>query len=464
MRAEATCARQALALPERNQAEHIVGRNLLRQQRRHVGRKRLRRRELLAFGAALRHGAFLHRPYRLAGIAVEHEHKSLLGRLDHDVARALAGIDARQRRLRRQIVIPDIVMHGLKRPDPLAGLGAQRHDRIGVVVVAGPLAAPEIRARRRRRQEHQAAFLVHRHRRPDIGMAGDDAIMHQRIEAPARTPGSRIEGAHRAGWRLDAAVVRDRRADDDGVADNDGGRRDLEFAGPFQRRAGLELDLAIGAEIGAGNAGPRVERDHPRVVGTHQDSRAAGGGPGRLVVDPIGHAAAIVAVGRALRGRDLRIVPPFLRAAAGIERDHFVERRAEDQAVFDQQRRGLKLGPLHHLGRAGVEIAGAKLPGADEIADIVRRDLVERRKPRSAAIAAPMLPGGSRKRDTGAEDGNDENEQTNRISHPAPASAMQRLRDRLPYWHVSIYPGRHDRHSCRRGRRQTRRGQCRCRC
>src|SRR5215213_2438204 len=96
-----------------------------------------------------------------------------------------------------------------------------------------------------------------------------------------------------------------------------------------------------------------------------------------------------------------------------------------------EQRRGLKLGPPHHLGRASVEIAGAKLPGADEIADIVRRDLVERRKPRSAAIAAPMLPGGSRQRDEGVEDGNDESEQTNGISHPAPASATQRLRDRL---------------------------------
>ena len=84
---------------------------------RHMGRKRLRRRQLFALGATLRHGAFLHRPYRLAGVAVEHEHKALLGRLDHDIAHALAGIDARQRRLRRQIVIPDVVVHGLIRPD-----------------------------------------------------------------------------------------------------------------------------------------------------------------------------------------------------------------------------------------------------------------------------------------------------------------------------------------------------------
>jgi hypothetical protein len=68
------------------------------------------------------HAALFHGPYRLAGVAVEHEHKSLFGWLDHDVPRAYAGVDARKRRLRRHVVIPDIVMHGLKRPDQFAGL------------------------------------------------------------------------------------------------------------------------------------------------------------------------------------------------------------------------------------------------------------------------------------------------------------------------------------------------------
>jgi hypothetical protein len=94
-------------------------------------------------------------------------------------------VDARQRRLRRQVVIPDVVMHGLKRPDQFTGRGAQRDHGIGVLVVAGPLAAPEIRARRRRRQEYQSTPFVHRHRRPDIGVARDDAGVDQRIETPA---------------------------------------------------------------------------------------------------------------------------------------------------------------------------------------------------------------------------------------------------------------------------------------
>ena len=78
-------------------------------------------------------------------------------------------------------------------------------------------------------------------------------------------------------------------------------RGDLEFAGPFQRRADIELDLAVVAEIGAGNAGPGIERDQADVVGAHENPRAAGGVRRGLVVDPIGDAAAIVAVGRPLR-------------------------------------------------------------------------------------------------------------------------------------------------------------------
>ena len=74
-----------------------------------------------------------------------------------------------------------------------------------MLVVAGPLAAPEIRARRRRRQEHQPALFVGRHRRPDVGMAGDrcrhgpadrsssaDARSAHRRRAPCRA-------AHRRG-------------------------------------------------------------------------------------------------------------------------------------------------------------------------------------------------------------------------------------------------------------------------
>jgi hypothetical protein len=82
-----------------------------------------------------------------------------------------------------------------------------------------------------------------------------------------------------------------------------------------------------------------------------------------------------------------------LRAAAGIERDHFVEGRTENQAVFDQQRGGLELRTGHHGRRTARQIAGVKFEGAHETTDIGRRDLGKVRKARSTLIAAPVLPG-----------------------------------------------------------------------
>ncbi len=41
---------------------------------------------------------------------------------------------------RRQIHVPDVVMHGLEVPEILAGLGVQRHDRVAVEIVARTVA------------------------------------------------------------------------------------------------------------------------------------------------------------------------------------------------------------------------------------------------------------------------------------------------------------------------------------
>src|SRR5208282_6169385 len=110
-----------------------------------MGWKWLRRREPLAFGPALWHRALLDRPDRLTRALVEHEQEPLFGRLDDDVALPGAGIDAGERRLGRQIVVPHVVMHGLKGPDQFARLGPQRDHRVCVLVVARPGPAPKIR-------------------------------------------------------------------------------------------------------------------------------------------------------------------------------------------------------------------------------------------------------------------------------------------------------------------------------
>ena len=153
------------------------------------------------------------------------------------------------------------------------------------------------------------------------------------------------------------------------------------------------LDLALVAEIGARRARLRVDRDQSGVVRAHEDPAAAGSAVSGLIVDPMRDAAAIVTVARPLRVGDFRVKSPFLRAGAGIERDHLVEGRAENEAVLDEQRRRLELRTLHRLRRAAVEIAGAIFPGAHEVCDIGRRDLIEFREFLAALVAAPMIPG-----------------------------------------------------------------------
>jgi hypothetical protein len=111
------------------------------------------------------------------------------------------------------------------------------------------------------------------------------------IETPARQPRPRVEGAHRAGRRLDAAIIGNRGADNDD-ADDHRGRRDLEFAGPFQRTAGLNLTSPVVPKsaqrmpVFASSAITRTSLVPMKI----RARRAAVSGP---VIDPIGHPAAI---------------------------------------------------------------------------------------------------------------------------------------------------------------------------
>src|SRR4051812_1744421 len=95
--------------------------------------------------------------------------------------------------------------------------------------IARPQTAEEILTRRRCRQEYQAAPLIHRHRRPDVGVAGGDAVMDERIEAPAQLAAASVEAAPRAERRIDAFAVSNRRADHDDATAYDRCRGDLEF-------------------------------------------------------------------------------------------------------------------------------------------------------------------------------------------------------------------------------------------
>ena len=137
-------------------------------QRRRLDGKRLRRPRLLARHVALRHRTLLDAEHRLAGDPVEDEDQPHLREL-HDGGNRPAGArDVDQNRLRRQVVVPDVVMDQLLMPAANAGGRVERDQRVGVEVGARPVAAVEVVRRRAQRQVHQAPRLVDAHRRPDV--------------------------------------------------------------------------------------------------------------------------------------------------------------------------------------------------------------------------------------------------------------------------------------------------------
>ena len=67
----------------------------------------------------------------------------------------------------------------------------------------------------------------------------------------------------------------------------------------------------------------------------------------------MGDATAHELIGGALVEINLRIEPPALAAVPRVERDDLVEGRAEDERIFDQNRRRLTGGLVHQLGFGG---------------------------------------------------------------------------------------------------------------
>ena len=109
----------------RREVDQVVDGDALPIERRRLGRKRLRRRRLLAGHRGGRHRLLDNRPHRLAGHAIEHIGERLLRHLDDRLDRLAVDGDVDQNRRRRIVVVQQIVVHGLEVPDALAGLRVQ---------------------------------------------------------------------------------------------------------------------------------------------------------------------------------------------------------------------------------------------------------------------------------------------------------------------------------------------------
>ena len=86
----------------------------------------------------------MNRKERLSGHAVKDKKIALLGSLRQCLHRPTVPLQIEQYRRRREIAVPQVVMHTLKIPQPFARLSIQRQQRIGVEVVARAVVAVEV--------------------------------------------------------------------------------------------------------------------------------------------------------------------------------------------------------------------------------------------------------------------------------------------------------------------------------
>src|SRR6266571_4813770 len=103
--------------------------------------KWLRGPRLLAGNVAARYGALFDWEERLPGFAIENEDVTHLRRLRERGNVAPAAVHGEEQRLRRHIVVPQIVVHHLKMPNHRSRRCAQRDDRVREQVLAEPFTA-----------------------------------------------------------------------------------------------------------------------------------------------------------------------------------------------------------------------------------------------------------------------------------------------------------------------------------
>ena len=121
--------------------------------------------------------------------------------------------DGRQLRRGRVVVVPQVVMHHLEMPQPLAGARVEREQRSAEQVRAEPIGAVVVVGRRPGREVGDAARRVDRDLAPGVGAAdvlprvlrprvvAELARVRDGVELPDELAGDDVEGAQVAGRR-----------------------------------------------------------------------------------------------------------------------------------------------------------------------------------------------------------------------------------------------------------------------
>ena len=184
------CGRVRFGRPIR---EHALGQRLPHE-RRWLARDRLGRARLLAVDARRGNLPIVDGKQRLSALAVEHEDEARLGYLRDGVDRPPVLLDRDQRRRRRQVHVPEIVLQGLEVPDALACARVQRDHTVREQVVAVPVRAVEIERRRARGGEHHPHRVVYGEPCPRVRAAGNLVrVGRPRVVAELARAGNRVE-------------------------------------------------------------------------------------------------------------------------------------------------------------------------------------------------------------------------------------------------------------------------------
>ena len=347
-------------------------------------RNRLGRRVPLARHVPRAHGDLGDRPHRLAGLAVEHEHVSLLGGLDQGLDLPPVDGDVQQDGPRRQVPVPDVVVHRLVVPHPLAGVEVDGDDAARVQVVAGPVAAVIVAGGRLHGEVGHVQLGVDGPLRPHPGVAGVAPRVVQPgvvaelvaagdgVEDPLALAGAGVEPAHVA---LDVGPRGRRPArpvggpDEDRVAGHDGrgvqpdlGRRLEVLVDVLLQVHDAVVPEALLLVPGAGVEG------HELVAGGHVEHHPV------AAVVPVREPAARQPARRGFAALALvDPVHPQQFAGRRVEGDDRAARpRGDVQDAVDHQRRRL-------VGVLGLrpEVVGVEPPRQLHLAEVPGGDLVE---------------------------------------------------------------------------------------
>ena len=311
-------------------------------------------------------------------------------------------------------------------PSPLTRLAVERHQGLGEQVVAQPVAAVPVVGRRAEGQVDETEFLVCRHQRPDVRVAGVlpglvlPGLMpvlprlRNRVEGPAQFAGHRVETAHISGRRVGVIRrVRDRGAHDHRVATDHDRRADRVGPSPdLAPQALRQIDRATVAEAADRFTGERIDGQETGVAGAVEETRrhslrAVGGGPAGPVARAPVHEAEVRGPARVV---GLRIVDPLGLAGCRVDRGDLAQPGGRVETIGDLDRRDLVPAGLHAAAPEPavacdpVIVGRGPTPGDLELADVAGIDLIERRVALPALVAGghgprAVLGGGRRCRD-----------------------------------------------------------------